>query len=425
MLVWFLRSSYYLKWRNALKKLAIIILLILLLPLAVLLLPKQQITSNTIESFDDYVPALMKEAAIPGLAIAKISEGKADIRTYGYANIEQNKAVTDSTLFNIASVSKPIMGIALLQLVDQGKLELDCDINDYLPFEIDNPHIEGEKITLRHLVSHSAGIADYYDVNSYSENQDSPISLEAHLKALLTPAGQHYNKGGHYLESEPGNKRKYSNLGAALAGYLVEATTGVSLAQYSQQLLFNSLAMTNTSWLLHDLNLADIATPYEVETCVPFIPLCADTESSELNYLIGEYVNPPAKYKHFKAYPHFGNPQYPDGGVRTSVKELSQFLVAVLNNTTANGDALLSESQYSEMMKLQLPESVSTNQRFFWRDNSMGLTGHMGSDLGVFSALYFDVKSKQGFIIIMNRGMDSKSASAMKKIAQKMMTNAM
>lgn len=385
------------------------------------ILPKQQNVSQDIAELERYLPVLMEEAAIPGLAIARIKKGQTVlVQTYGKANIETGAPVTKDTLFNLASISKPIMGLVLLQLVDQGKLDLAQDINNYLPFRVDNPHTTDEKITLRHLASHSSGIADFYDISSYAKNWDSDISLGQHLTSLLLADGDNYQQGEHFLLQLPGEKRQYSNLAAGLAGYLVEATTGMSLAQYSKANLFPALAMPHTSWLLHDVALETVAVPYEVEQCVPYLFLCADTESPSLNYLISRYINPPAKYKSFKPYPHFGNPQYPDGGVRSSISELSQFLVAILNNQDSAGRPLLSDAMYNEMFSLQLPESVSANQRFFWRDNEMGLTGHMGSDLGVFTALYFDRSSKDGFIILMNRGVDDNAAAAIKQIATKL-----
>lgn len=81
---------------------------------------------------------------------------------------------------------------------------------------------------------------------------------------------------------------------------------------------------------------------------------------------------------------------------------------------------ILSEDMYQEMFRLQLPESISNSQRFFWRDRH-GLIGHMGADLGVFAAMYFDPESKDGFIILMNRDVDAKSANAMKEIANRLM----
>ncbi len=402
------------------KFLASIVLLLLSALLLWRLLPTQQEHSAQLTQLDDFLPALMEETGIPGLAIARIKNGQTVLlKTYGQADLKTGRAVTADTLFNLASVSKPVMGIVLLQLVDQGKLDLDQDINYYLPFKIDNPHTDNERITLRHLASHSSGIADYYDSDSFSHNKNSDTSLVQHLTSLLLPNGSHYQQGAMFLPYLPGTQRQYSNLGAGLAGYLVEATTGISLAQYSKESLFPSLSMDHSSWLLDDIPLETVAVPYETEQCVPYLPLCADTEMPELNEWISRYFNPPAEFINFRLYPHFGNPQYPDGGIRSSIRDMSQLMVAVINNRDHFGQPLLSEAMYHEMFSLQA-ESISDNQRFFWRDNSMGLVGHMGSDLGVFTAFYFDPDRKDGFIILMNRGMDAKAATAMKKIAKRL-----
>ena len=359
--------------------------------------PQQQELSSDIEDINNLAPALMVEAAIPGMAVAKVENGEIVFTgVYGDADIHKDRTVTKDTLFNIASISKPIMGLVLMQLVDQNKLELDSDINNYLPFKVDNPNIENETITLRHLASHSSGIADYYDAQSYGINQDTETTLEQHLRSLIIPEGKLYNNGERFLNYAPGTKRRYSNLGAGLAGQLVEAVTGETLAEYSERHLFKQLGMTNTSWLLHDLNLDEIAVPYEVEQCIPWLFICAISEEVELNYVINEFVAPPRSYKSLIPYPHFGNPQYPDGGIRTSISQLSSFLTQVLTNRDVSGEPILSDENYNEMFKLQLAPEVSDSQRFFWRDRG-GLTGHMGSDLGVATSMYFDISTQKFF----------------------------
>jgi CubicO group peptidase (beta-lactamase class C family) len=333
-------------------------------------------------------------ASIPGVAVARITNSEVTfLKAYGYANIESKTLVTEDTMFNIASISKPIMGVSLLQLVDKNKLALDANINNYLPFKIDNPSISGEKITLRHLATHSSGINDYYDPDSFEKNKDSNVLLGTHLKSLLMKNGSKYGNGKYYLNQSPGEDRKYSNLGAGLAGYLVEATTGISLAKYSQQTLFDSLFMKNTAWLLDGLNLDNIAVPYSI------------TDQGI-----------------FQSYDHIGNPQYPDGGIRSSIKDLSKFMTALLKNSDKNGNRLLSDETYKEMFQLQLKKEISTTQRFFWSDNQMGLTGHMGSDPGVFTAFYFNTQTNDGIIILMNIDMNKDSADAMKKIAYELMS---
>ena len=383
--------------------------------------PKQQELSVEIKDIHDLAPALMVEAAIPGMAVAKIESGEVVFTgVYGDADIEKGRPVTQDTLFNIASISKPIMGLLLMQLVDQNKIALDADINNYLSFTLDNPHIENEIITLRHLASHSSGIADYYDTQSYAINQDSETTLEQHVRSLIAAEGKRYKNGEYFLNYAPGTKRKYSNLGAGLAGHLVEAITGETLADYSKKHLFKQLGMTNTSWLLHDLNLDEVAVPYEVEQCIPWLFVCAISEEVELNYVINSFITPPRNYKSFSPYPHFGNPQYPDGGIRTSISELSAFLKQVLTNRDVNGEPILSEKSYNEMFKLQLAPEVSDSQRFFWRDRK-GLIGHMGSDLGVATSMYFDLSTQTGFIILFNRGLDESSGRAMNRLAENLM----
>ena len=299
--------------------------------------PQQKQASANITDIEQLVPALMKEAAIPGLAIAKIEFGEiAYTGTFGFANLATGQRVTNNTLFNIASISKPIMGLTLLQLADEGKVNLDEEINQYLSFNIDNPHVNNEAITLRHLASHSSGIADYYDIESYSINADPAVSLKEHISNLLLKEGSQYDKGAHYLNQLPGEYRQYSNLGAALAGQIVEEVTGYPLAEYSKMSLFTSLNMPSTSWLLNDLDLAEIATPYEVEQCIPWLFICANSEDVELNHLINKYITPPDTYKSFLPYPHFGNPQYPDGGMRTNIIELSRFVKHMLANKDAD-----------------------------------------------------------------------------------------
>jgi len=356
----------------------------------------EKISSNekALDNKDLFFKNIMKDASIPGVAVAKITNNEVTfLKAYGYANIENKTLVTEDTMFNIASISKPIMGVSLLQLVDKNKLALDININDYLPFKIDNPSVSDEKITLRHLATHTSGINDYYDPDSFEKNKDSNVLLGSHLKSLLMKDGEKYENGKYYLNQLPGKDRKYSNLGAGVAGYLVEATTGISLAKYSQQTLFDSLYMKNTAWLLEGLNMDNIAVPYSV-----------------------------TKKGIFKSYDHIGNPQYPDGGIRSSIRDLSNFMTALLKNSDISGNKLLSDETYKEMFKLQLKKEISTTQRFFWSDNQMGLTGHMGSDPGVFTAFYFDTQSNDGIIILMNIDMNKNSADAMKKIAYELMS---
>lgn len=382
-------------------------------------LPRQVPVTDSSGDVDTFVRDVMEEAAIPGLGIAVIRNGKTQLmRAYGLADIEQGKPVTIDTPFNLASISKPIMGVAILQIAENGSLDLDADINRYLPFEIDNPKVEAGGISVRHLATHTSGLADFYDIQTYTRNVDSSVSLREHLERLLVASSRNYEDGKYYLPNAPGSFREYSNLGAGVAGLVVESVSGESLSDYSRREIFRPLGMNNTGWLLSEFNLEEVAVPYEVEQCIPYTGICADWKSPRLNALITEAFNPPISYKRYERHPHYGNPQYPDGGVRASIKDLNTFVLEILGER--EGQRVFSAGLIDEMLAKQLPDDIGERQRFFWRDDRNGRIGHMGADIGVFTSLYFDPVNRDAVIIVMNRGVDLAAGQAMKKLSNRL-----
>lgn len=381
-----------------------------------LALPRQEITSDKAENFDDFISALINENGIPGVAIAVINDQKLEkLEGYGFADIAEDRKMTGDTPINIASISKPIMGIVILQMAERDMLDLEEDVNAYLPFKVDNPHFSDEKITLRNLATHTSGIADFCDVNDFTSGLDAPTPLVDHLNGLLAADGLRYQGGKYFLKIRPGEQREYSNLGAGVAGAVAETVSGKSLNELSQQGIFKPLGMTRTSWLLRDFPIGQLATRYDVEQCIAWTGICADTESPVANYLISKVFNPPADFKRLKAYPQYGNPNYPDGGVHSSASDLAKLAMSILDKGAYKGGALLQQSSFEDMLRLQLPRQLSERQRFFWRDKD-GMTGHSGSDLGIYSSLYFDREAGDAVIILMNRTPDAKTEEAMRQI---------
>ena len=371
------------------------------------------------QNFDDSSSALIKENAIPGVAIAVIKDRKIELlKGFGFADVEAGRKMTTDTPVNIASISKPIMRIAILQLADRDMLDLDEDINLYLPFAVVNPNFDDEKITLRDLATHTSSIADFYDVDDFTPGIDAPMPLVDHLTGLLTANGSRYQGGKYYLTARPGEQREYSNLGAGVAGAVAEAVSGKSLNDLMQASVFRPLGMTQTSWLLKDFPAGQVATRYDVEQCIAWISICADTESAVSNHLIGKIINPQSNYKRFKAYPQFANPNYPGGGVHLSVADLAKLVMSILDDGKYEGSELLRKGGFEEMLHLQLPPELSERQRFFWRDRD-GMTGHSGSDLGVYSSLYFDRETGDAVIILINRTPDAKTEEAMSRITNR------
>ena len=176
---------------------------------------------------DDYVKAEMQRQRIPGLALAVIKDGAIILaRGYGFANVELQAPVKPETVFQSGSVGKQFTATAVMMLVEAGKISLDDKISKYFP---DAPE-SWQNITVRHLLTHTAGTTDYpqdFDFRrDYTEN-------ELLKRAEAIP-----------LAFQPGEKWSYSNLGYLLLGILIHKITGEFYGDFLQNRIFKPLAMT-------------------------------------------------------------------------------------------------------------------------------------------------------------------------------------
>ena len=143
---------------------------------------------------------------------------------YGYSDLAQQKPMSIDTLMNVASISKTVTGTSLMILVERGKLELDRDVNDYLPFKVAHPGHPDVPITTRQLLTHSSAIVDreaiYFSETVYFPGADNPVSLGEFVREYLSPGGRYY-ANSNFAEYAPGSERQYSNVAYGLAGFLV------------------------------------------------------------------------------------------------------------------------------------------------------------------------------------------------------------
>ena len=185
---------------------------------------------------DELFKSEMEEYHIAGAAVSVVKDGKLFFaKGYGYADLENNIPVDpEQTVFRIGSTNKLVTWTAVMQLVEQGKLDLDVDVNTYLDFHI--PDTYPQPITLQHLMTHTAGFEDLYlDFITLDENADTLAPgefLASHIPGRVQP---------------PGEVAAYSNYGAALAGYIVARVSGQSYDQYVQEHIFDPLGMSHSS----------------------------------------------------------------------------------------------------------------------------------------------------------------------------------
>lgn len=190
-----------------------------------------------LETFlDGVLTSQLKENHIPGATLSVVKDGKLFLaKGYGDADIEQNKpVVADTTLFRIGSISKMFTWTAILQLAEEGKVNLHTDINTYLKtFKI--PATYPQPITLENLLTHTAGF------------EDSGKGIFVAQASDLQPLGKWLPNHIPARVRSPGVFTSYSNYGATLAGYIVEQVSGVSYDQYVEQHLLQPLNMKHST----------------------------------------------------------------------------------------------------------------------------------------------------------------------------------
>jgi CubicO group peptidase (beta-lactamase class C family) len=197
---------------------------------------RPELTRPDLEAWlDGYLPGALERNDMAGAVVVVVKGGEILLaKGYGYADVAARRRVDpERTVFPLASISKTFTATAVMQLVEQGKLDLDRDINTYLDFPI--PAAFGQPITLRHLLTHTAGFDDL-------QKGSSPADLE-----WFPPLEVYLKRRSPNRIFPPGDTPAYSNYGMALAAYLVQRVAGEPIEAYLDRRLFRPLGMTRTS----------------------------------------------------------------------------------------------------------------------------------------------------------------------------------
>jgi len=345
--------------------------------------PAAERAASSPARLDSLITTTMTNVGIMGFAAAVIVNKQVVwTKGYGFADWQQTRAFTPHTAARIASVTKPFVGVAMMRAVSEGRLSLDADINRYLPFRVINPHRPDAPITLRHLATHTSGITDRWEVYRavYRFDGRPGAPLQQFLSDYFTPGGAHYAKD-NFLDAVPGALREYSNIGAALVGLIVERAVEQTLPAYTKRHIFQPLGLLNTAWSPADLDASRLSQPFvSQEGFASPIPLYSITT-------------------------------YPDGGMLTSVADLSRFFVAMLNDGRYNGTRILDSASSAEMRRFQFNDAnrpsnypaADGNSGLFWRTKLNGArVGHGGNDPGVEVEMLSDVAGDIGIVYISN-----------------------
>lgn len=270
--------------------------------------PAPQLTKADFETFlDALIPSQLRNRNIAGAVVSVVKDGQVLFQKgYGYADVEKKKRVLpDQTLFRPGSISKLFTATAVMQLVEQGKLDLDRDINDYLDFPI--PKTYPEPVTLRQLLTHTGGFEETL--------KNLFVANESDLKPLRT-----------YLVNEmparifpPGKIPSYSNYGFTLTGYIVERVSGEKFERYVDNHILKPLGMNNSTF--------DQPLPPQLAPQISKAYLNASKEPRDFEWVQA----------------------VPAGALSTTAADMTRFMLAFLQDGTIDGVSILKPETVRQM----------------------------------------------------------------------------
>lgn len=274
------------------------------------------VTPHNLTAIDAYIEAEMGATQLPGLALGIVAgEQIVHLRGFGRAD-SSGRIVTPQTPFLIASVTKPISAIAIMQLVEAGKLDLDAPVQRYLPwFTVADPEAAAQ-ITIRQLLSHTSGLPTLTNEDGMVfDHRLGENALAERVRVLhRTP-----------LSAAPGERFQYSNAGYAVLGLLIQSISGLSYEQYVREHIYKPLEMEHSFVSKSDAQRQGLATGHR--------------------YLFGF----PAPYDWSYNLAELGA-----GFTYASAEDLARLLVALLNDGRYADAQLLTASSIATMQQPQV-----------------------------------------------------------------------
>jgi len=323
-----------------------------------------QMTAADVGTFlDGVIPLQLDRENVAGITVAVVKDGKLLFaKGYGYADREKKTPVSpETTLFRPGSISKLFTWTAVMQLHEQGKLDLDKDVNEYLDFKI--PEAFGKPITLKNIMTHTAGfeeqVKDLFSADTKSPNLGE--YLKTHIPARIFP---------------PGTVPAYSNYATALAGHIVERVSGQPFEQYIDEHIFKPLGMTHSSF----------AQPLPAEL----------VDSMSHGYRVAS--GPPVEFEVVAPFPA--------GSLSSSAVDMSKFMLAHLQNGKL-GDAQILKPETAQLMHSRLfalDDAANAMCYGFYEESRNGhrIIGHAGDTIAFHSDLHLILDSGVGLFVSYN-----------------------
>jgi CubicO group peptidase (beta-lactamase class C family) len=309
----------------------------------------------------------MAHYKVPGLSVAVINEGKIEwARSYGVAEAGSGRVVSIDTLFQAASISKPVAALGALRLVERGKLNLDEDVNQRLrSWQMpESEFTKSKKVTLRGLLSHSAGTT-VHGFRGYAEGEQVPTLvqlLDGHKPANSAPVR---------VDLEPGSRWRYSGGGTSIAQQLMMDVTGKPFPEYMREAVLGPAGMSRSTYEqpLHETRYRQAATGHTMS---------------------GDIV---------KGRWHT-HPEMAAAGLWTTPSDLARLAIEVQRAFAGRSNKIISKKMAAEMLRVQ---SGSYGLGFGLRGTGRELAfSHGGSNVGFKCLLFAYAETGQGAVLMAN-----------------------
>jgi len=324
-----------------------------------------ELTAADLEAYlDGMMPAQLAREDIAGATIAVVKDGHVLFaKGYGFADVEKRKpVVADTTLFRPGSISKLFTWTSVMQLVEQGKLDLDKDINEYLDYKI--PPAFEKPITLRNVMTHTPGFEESIK-DLFVGNAQQMVPLEKYMKSHMPD--RIYPSG---------TTPAYSNYATSIAGYIVQRVSGKPFEQYVHDNIYAPLGMNHTTFVQ---------------------PLPADMQPNMSN----GYSRASQKAKDFEFVQGF-----PAGSVSTTATDMCNFMMAHLQDGQFNGAQILKPETAKLMHSAQIGPNPRLNKMAlgFYEETQNGhrIIGHGGDTVYFHSELHLILDANVGFFVSYN-----------------------
>ncbi len=375
-------------------------------------------TDKTKESVDATMEAIANRSdgcSLAGLGVAAIKDGEV---VYEHVEGNQyygtnNEKFSADTHVRIASVSKTFVAVAIMQLYEEGKLDLNEDVSSYLGFTLRNPNFPDTPITLTMLLSHTSSLRD-------GETYNIPVD-HAISECFIDEGSAYYEDGAHYASEAPGYF-SYANINYGVLGTIIERVSNERFDIYLKKHVLEPMGI-EASFNVADLNTANLATVYRKNygddgyaLSDEWIAQVDDKDDMKYvdasNYVLGTN----------------GTIFSPQGGLRISLHELETYVQMYLNNGSINGNQILSKETIDLMLTpvwtyngengdsesglfssyglgIHLVTSGKYNDGYgdtFLENEELDMAGHYGDAYGMFSIFMFDRDNNRGFTYLTN-----------------------